>query len=107
MSVQEFGDRGFGEQGDLRLGKALPDGHQRRRCQDRVTYPVRRADQDPLHRPGPGQPFMTTRIHSSNPSYHCKSIRTAHSATCWLFTSSNCPSFTASFSVVTIRSTPD
>src|SRR2546425_3621157 len=106
MVVEELGDRGLDEQGDLRLREALPYGHERRRRQDRVADPVRATNQDPLHRTALGQLCNTTRVHSSNPSSHWRSIRTAHSSTCRFLTSLICASFTASFSVVTIRSAP-
>src|SRR3989441_10856201 len=64
MVVEELGDRGLDEQGDLRLREALPDGHERRRRQDRVADPVRATNQDPLHHARPSQLCNKTRVHS-------------------------------------------
>ena len=102
MSFEQLADCRLGQEADPRVRKALTQCGQRGSHHDGISEPVRRPHQQPLDGAGAGQLFKTTRVHSSNPSTHSTSIRTAHI----LVFSENALSFTASFSVVTIRVAP-
>src|SRR5437773_6657610 len=78
MTVEEISDGGLGQQDDARVRKALPKRAQRRSHQHTIAEPIGASDQQPLDRPGTRQLCKTRRVHSSHPSSHSISIRTAH-----------------------------